>query len=41
VDDVEKYDEISLAKGSMGRIRGKDLVPILLDSANKNELYGA
>jgi 2,3-bisphosphoglycerate-independent phosphoglycerate mutase len=41
VDDVEKYDEISLAKGSLGRIRGKDLLPIMLDIANKSELYGA
>jgi 2,3-bisphosphoglycerate-independent phosphoglycerate mutase len=41
VDDVDKYDEISLAMGSLGRIRGKDLLPILLDVANKSKLYGA
>jgi 2,3-bisphosphoglycerate-independent phosphoglycerate mutase len=41
VDDVDKYDEISLAKGNLGKIRGKDLIPILLDIVNKSELYGA
>jgi 2,3-bisphosphoglycerate-independent phosphoglycerate mutase len=41
VDDVDKYDEISLAKGNLGKIKGKDLIPILLDIVNKSELYGA
>jgi 2,3-bisphosphoglycerate-independent phosphoglycerate mutase len=41
VDGVEKYDEISLASGSLGRIRGRDLLPIMLDLAGKSEMYGA
>ncbi|UCE39682.1 MAG: 2,3-bisphosphoglycerate-independent phosphoglycerate mutase [Thermoplasmata archaeon] len=41
VDDVTSYDEISMAKGDLGRIRGKDLLPILLDIVNKSEMYGA
>lgn len=40
-DEVAKYDEFSLAKGGLGRIRGKDLLPIMLDIANRSEMYGA
>lgn len=40
-DDVEKYNEISMAKGGLGRIRGKDLLPIMLDITNRSEMYGA
>ncbi len=40
-DDVDKFDEFSLAKGGLGRIRGKDLLPIMLDIANRSEMYGA
>lgn len=41
VDGVGKYDEISTASGGLGRIRGKNLLPILLDLAGKSEMYGA
>jgi 2,3-bisphosphoglycerate-independent phosphoglycerate mutase len=40
-DDIETFDEISCAKGSLGRIRGKDLLPIMLDLVNLSEMYGA
>jgi 2,3-bisphosphoglycerate-independent phosphoglycerate mutase len=40
-DDVEKFDEKSCAEGGLGRIRGKDLLPIMLDLVNKSEMYGA
>jgi 2,3-bisphosphoglycerate-independent phosphoglycerate mutase len=40
-DDVDKFDEFSLARGGLGRIRGKDLLPIMLDIVNKSEMYGA
>lgn len=40
-DDVKEYNEISMAKGGLGRIRGKDLLPILLDMVNKSKMYGA
>jgi 2,3-bisphosphoglycerate-independent phosphoglycerate mutase len=40
-DDVEKYDENSCAKGGLGRIRGKDLLPIMMDLVNRSEMYGA
>jgi len=41
VDGVGKYDEISMASGGLGRILGKNLLPIMLDCAGKSEMYGA
>ncbi len=41
VDDVYRYDEISMSSGGLGRIRGKDLLPIMLDLAGKSEMFGA
>ncbi len=40
-DGTEGYDEASCAKGRLGRIRGKDLMPILMDLANRSEKFGA
>jgi 2,3-bisphosphoglycerate-independent phosphoglycerate mutase len=40
-DQVKNFDELSLARGGLGRIRGKDLLPIMLDIANKSQMYGA
>jgi 2,3-bisphosphoglycerate-independent phosphoglycerate mutase len=40
-DGVESYDEVSCAKGGLGRIRGKDLMPILFDRADRSEKFGA
>jgi 2,3-bisphosphoglycerate-independent phosphoglycerate mutase len=40
-DRVTMYDEISLAHGGLGRIRGKELIPIMLDIVNRSEMYGA
>jgi 2,3-bisphosphoglycerate-independent phosphoglycerate mutase len=41
VDDVEKYDERACAKGGLHRIRGLDLMRILLGLANRTEMFGA
>lgn len=41
VDDVTSYDERSVAKGGLGRIRGQDLMPLLLSLANRAEKFGA
>ena len=41
VDDVKHFDEISCAKGALGRITGKDLMNIALDLTNRNEKFGA
>jgi len=39
-DEVSSFDEISCARGGLGRIRGTDLLNILLDLANISEMYG-
>jgi 2,3-bisphosphoglycerate-independent phosphoglycerate mutase len=41
VDDVSAYDETSVARGCLGRIRGSDLMPILTNLANRGEKFGA
>lgn len=41
VDAVSAYDEISCAAGALCRIRGGDLMPILLDLIDKTHKYGA
>jgi len=41
VDDVSRFDERSAAKGGLGRIRGLDLMPILLSHANRAKKFGA
>ncbi|MDH5686102.1 MAG: 2,3-bisphosphoglycerate-independent phosphoglycerate mutase [Hadesarchaea archaeon] len=40
-DDVRNYDERSTAKGGLGRIRGKYLLPILADLMGKSKKFGA
>ena len=39
-DKVNKFDEISCASGGLHRIRGKDLMPILLSYTDRNLEYG-
>ncbi|MDD1638912.1 MAG: 2,3-bisphosphoglycerate-independent phosphoglycerate mutase [Methanomicrobiales archaeon] len=41
VDAVERFDELSCAAGGLHRIRGADLMPILLDLMNRAHKYGA
>ncbi|MDY6965688.1 MAG: 2,3-bisphosphoglycerate-independent phosphoglycerate mutase [Halobacteriota archaeon] len=40
-DDVNSYDEISAAKGGLHRIRGMDLIPILMDLIDRTSKFGA
>lgn len=40
-DGVRGFDEVLAARGGLGRIRGIDLMPILLDLMNLTEKYGA
>jgi 2,3-bisphosphoglycerate-independent phosphoglycerate mutase len=40
-DDVETYDERATAKGRLGRIKGKDLLPILVDLMGRGKKFGA
>lgn len=39
-DRVKRFDEVSCASGGLGRIRGVDVLPILLDLAGRNEKFG-
>ena len=41
IDDVRAFDEISAASGALGRIRGVDLLPIVLGMANRSSKFGA
>jgi 2,3-bisphosphoglycerate-independent phosphoglycerate mutase len=41
VDDVLNFDERSVAHGALGRMRGQDLMNVLLDASNRAEKYGA
>lgn len=40
-DNVEEYDERACAKGGLNRIRGKDLMPILMNLLDKTKKFGA
>jgi 2,3-bisphosphoglycerate-independent phosphoglycerate mutase len=40
-DDVAEFGERACAKGGLGRIRGKDLMPILMNLLGKVKKYGA
>ena len=41
VDDIKTFDERKAAKGGLGRIRGRDIMQIMLDLLNKSEKFGA
>jgi 2,3-bisphosphoglycerate-independent phosphoglycerate mutase len=41
VDDVLTFDERSVARGALGRVRGQDLMNLLLDMSNRATKYGA
>ncbi len=40
-DGVQAFDEVSASMGGLGRIRGKDLMPILLDKMNMSKKFGS
>jgi 2,3-bisphosphoglycerate-independent phosphoglycerate mutase len=41
VDGVREFDEISSSLGALGRIRGMELMPILLGTADRAKKFGA
>lgn len=41
VDDVKKFNELSTAKGGLCRIRGNDIMDILMDLMNRSTKFGA
>jgi 2,3-bisphosphoglycerate-independent phosphoglycerate mutase len=40
-DGSKSYDEVTCSHGGLGRIRGKDLLPILIDKTDRSEKFGA
>ncbi len=40
-DNVTAFDESSVGHGGLGRLRGVDVLPLLLDLANRSEKFGA
>jgi len=40
-DGTAQFDEVAAMRGGLGRIRGRDLMPILMDLADRSEKYGA
>ncbi len=41
VDDVKRFDEISCAKGGLGNVRGKDIIPLILNITRRAEKFGS
>jgi 2,3-bisphosphoglycerate-independent phosphoglycerate mutase len=40
-DDVSKFDEISCAKGGLGHIKGKHVIPLILNITGRAQKYGS
>jgi len=40
-DGVKKFDEISCAQGGLGHIKGKDIIPLVLNLSDKAKKYGS
>lgn len=40
-DAVKKFDEISCAQGGLGHIKGKDIIPLILNITGRAEKYGS
>jgi 2,3-bisphosphoglycerate-independent phosphoglycerate mutase len=40
-DDVERFDEFSCQKGSLGFIRGRDLMPLILNYTDRSKYLGS
>lgn len=41
VDDVKKFDEMSCMKGGLGHLRGKDVIPLILNITGRAEKIGS
>ncbi len=41
IDHVKSFDEMSVASGALGRIRGRDLMPTVLGVADRAKKFGA
>jgi 2,3-bisphosphoglycerate-independent phosphoglycerate mutase len=40
-DEVKRFTELEAAKGGLCRIRGRDIIPILMDLTGRSEKFGA
>ncbi len=40
-DGIKRFDEISCAQGGLGHIRGKDIVPLILNITGRAQKYGS
>jgi 2,3-bisphosphoglycerate-independent phosphoglycerate mutase len=40
-DDVKKFDEISCAKGGIGHIKGRHVIPLILNITGRAQKYGS
>ncbi|VVB98138.1 2,3-bisphosphoglycerate-independent phosphoglycerate mutase 1 [uncultured archaeon] len=40
-DGLRRFDEISAMKGGLGHVRGKDVMPIILNMIGKSKMYGS
>ena len=40
-DGIAQFDEVAAMRGGLGRLRGRDLMPLLLDLADRSAKYGA
>jgi 2,3-bisphosphoglycerate-independent phosphoglycerate mutase len=40
-DDVTHFDEVSCARGALGRIRARNIMPILMNLTNRAEKFGS
>lgn len=40
-DDVRRFDEISCARGGLGHIRGKDIIPLIQNITGRAQKYGS
>lgn len=40
-DGVKKFDEISCMDGGLGHLRGRDIMPIILNLIEKSKMYGS
>ncbi len=41
VDGLKRFDEISCAQGGLGHVRGKDIIPLILNITGKAQKYGS
>jgi 2,3-bisphosphoglycerate-independent phosphoglycerate mutase len=41
IDDVKKFDEISCMKGGLGHVKGRNIMPLILNLIERAKKYGS